>query len=94
MFYDIEVWHLEKCSGGPNNQMVKVIEEVGEIAKEIAHCTEDREAVSDAIGDSIIALAGVASWYDLDTLECVEKAWDDVKNRTGKTIDGHFVKDV
>lgn len=93
-FFDIESWHLEKGLAEPNHQLVKVIEEVGELANEISHCTGDIDAISDAIGDSIIALAGIATCYDLETIECLEKAWEQVKKRTGKTIDGHFVKDV
>ena len=94
LFYDIESWHLEKGLSEPNHQMVKVLEEVGELAKEIAHGHIDIYDVSDAIGDSIIALAGVAACYNLETLKCVQASWEEVKNRTGKIVDGHFVKDV
>ena len=35
----------------------------------------------------------VAKKYDLELVECVDYAYNQIKNRTGKMIDGSFVKD-
>ena len=34
-----------------------------------------------------------AKKYNLELVECVDYAYNEIKNRTGKMIDGSFVKD-
>ena len=36
---------------------------------------------------------GIAKKYGLELVECVDYAYNQIKNRTGKMIDGSFVKD-
>jgi len=60
-------------------QWGKTYEEVGEIFT--AMLDDDREAVMDGIGDTIV------------TLIILEKAYDEIKDRKGKTVNGEFVKD-
>ena len=35
----------------------------------------------------------IAKKYNLELVECVDYAYNQIKNRTGKMIDGSFVKD-
>lgn len=38
-------------------------------------------------------LDAIAKKYNLELVECVDYAYNEIKNRTGKMIDGSFVKD-
>lgn len=94
IFNDAQWWHRDRGITSTTAQLVKVVEEVGELAQEVSHCTNDKDAIADAIGDSMIALIGMAEVEGLDAVSCLQLAWTRVKNRTGKIVDGHFVKDV
>ena len=42
---------------------------------------------------SVNLIDGIAKKYNLELVECVDYAYNEIKNRTGKMIDGSFVKD-
>jgi len=71
-------------------QMLKVTEEIGEVAGAVAR--DDREKLKDGIGDGFVTLIILAHQNGLTPEECLEAAWDEIKGRTGKTIGGVFVK--
>jgi len=72
-------------------QWGKTYEEVGEIFT--AMLDNDREAVMDGIGDTIVTLIILADQNGMDAVNCLEKAYDEIKDRKGKTVNGEFVKD-
>lgn len=72
-------------------QWGKTHEEVGEIFT--AMLDDDREAVMDGIGDTIVTLIILADQNGMDAVNCLEKAYDEIKDRKGKTVNGEFVKD-
>lgn len=72
-------------------QYIKVLEEVNEIGKAISD--DDRYELIDAIGDTQVTLILLAKQNGLTIEECLEAAYGVIKNRTGKTINGTFVKD-
>lgn len=45
------------------------------------------------IEDMVFTLSNIARFYRFDLEECLESAYDVIKNRTGKMINGQFVKD-
>jgi NTP pyrophosphatase (non-canonical NTP hydrolase) len=53
-----------------------------------------RDYIKDDIGDIIVTLSIQATMHGLTLAECLEKAYDDIKARTGKMVDGVFVKDA
>lgn len=71
-------------------QTLKLQEEVGELAKAIL--TNDKERQKDGIGDAVIVLTILAKQLDLDIQECVDYAFNEIKNRKGKIINNTFVK--
>lgn len=93
VFSDVYNWFEEKGLYDPVMQCVKVNEEVGELCHEVSRSTDDLNAISDAIGDSIITLIGMAHAYHLDPSLCLYDSWGEIKKRTGKVINGSFVKD-
>ena len=49
--------------------------------------------IEDGIGDSIVTLSIFAKQNFTSALKCLNLAWDEIKDRTGKTVDGEFIKD-
>ena len=87
-------WALIRGITDPENapkQMLKVMEEVGELAGAIAKGNED--ATIDAIGDVLVTIIILSYQLELNPWECLETAYDEIKNRKGKTIDGVFIKE-
>lgn len=72
-------------------QMLKMTEEVGELAHGIAR--GDRTEIADAIGDCVVVLTILAAQNDLHIEACLEHAYNQIKDRTGKMVDGVWVKD-
>lgn len=73
-----------------SKQFLKVMEEVGEVASALARGQE--EELKDGIGDVIVTLIILAQQQGLTVEECLAFAYDEIKNRTGKMVDGVFVK--
>lgn len=71
-------------------QMMKVIEEVGELSGAILK--SNKEGIVDGIGDSFVTLIILAKQLDLDPTECLHAAYNEIKNREGETIEGVFRK--
>lgn len=75
----------------PDKQFQKLIEEVGELAETL---TKDRpEETELEAGDVYIVLTILLMQKDLDITESVYKAFQKIKDRRGKMIDGVFVKE-
>lgn len=51
------------------------------------------QEIKDAIGDIGVTLILQSQMQGLDFLECIESAYNIIKGRKGKMIDGTFVKD-
>jgi len=49
--------------------------------------------VKDGIGDMLVTIILLAEMVELDTTDCLNAAYDVIKQRTGKMVDGQFVKD-
>mgnify|MGYP003641318877 CR=1 FL=1 len=75
----------------PLSQLEKTEEEVGELRQAIYEHNVDE--VKDAIGDIYVTLTMQAEAWSLTVEECVQAAYDVIKSRTGKMVDGKFVKD-
>ena len=72
-------------------QFCKVVEEVAEVGTALNN--KDKEELIDAIGDSTVTLILLAAQNNLDFKNCLETAYNVIKDRTGKTENGVFVKD-
>jgi NTP pyrophosphatase (non-canonical NTP hydrolase) len=67
------------------------MEEAGELGRAILKDNEGEQL--DAIGDMVVVLTNLAELLGLSIEECVESAYDVISKRTGKMINGTFVKD-
>lgn len=89
----IKKWAVDRdiTSGNPKAQMVKLMEEVGELANGI---NKDRtEQIIDSIGDTYVVLVILCMQLDLDINDCIKVAYEEIKDRKGKMINGTFVKE-
>ena len=76
----------------PKDQFGKLVEEVKELRDAIKD--GDLPEIVDAIGDCSVVLAIIAAQYRLAFEQCQESAWDEIKDRKGRIINGTFVKEV
>ena len=72
-------------------QILKVMEEVGELAGALAKHKEDD--VKDAIGDVLVTIIILAVQLGYSSTECLALAYNEIAERKGKTVDGVFIKD-
>lgn len=88
----VEEWSKNKGlhKADPNKQALKVFEEVGEVAAALAR--SDMHELKDGIGDTVVTLIILAQQNGMDLKECLNAAYDEIKYRTGKMVDGVFVK--
>ena len=77
--------------GNAHTQYVKLQEEAGELAK--ALLKNDKPEVVDAIGDMVVVLTNLAFLQGVDIEYCIDSAYKVINKRTGKMINGTFVKD-
>jgi len=90
----VTIWADEKQllkSENSLKQFTKVVEEVGEVAAALAR--EDKDELKDGIGDVVVTLIILAEQQGLSLGECLAAAYDEIKNRKGKTINGTFIKE-
>lgn len=88
----VEQWSIEKGldKAESSKQFLKCTEELGEVAAALAR--NDKDALRDGIGDVIVTLIILAQQNDMDLHECLNTAYDEIKGRTGKMVNGVFVK--
>jgi len=55
--------------------------------------SEIMNEVADGIGDMLVTIILLAKAVDLESLVCLEMAYNEIKNRKGKMVDGLFVKE-
>lgn len=93
---DIIDWATARNIIGPNGQATKdaQAEKTGSELSELFLAIENdsRDEAKDAIGDIYVTIAIQAAMWGLTMEECIEQAWDDIKDRTGMMIHGKFVK--
>jgi NTP pyrophosphatase (non-canonical NTP hydrolase) len=76
----------------PSKQMVKLMEETGELASGIAR--NNVELIKDSLGDVYVVMVILALRLGLNLQECIEGAYNEIKDRKGKLVDGVFIKEA
>lgn len=72
-------------------QFMKVTEELGELAEGI---NKDKpEQIKDSLGDVLVTLILLAEDLNLNLLDCLNSAWNEIKDRKGEVKNGSFVKE-
>jgi NTP pyrophosphatase (non-canonical NTP hydrolase) len=77
----------------PEVQLLKAMSEMGELAD--ATIKKDKEAIVDSVGDVMVCLVNYCALQDINLVDCMEVAYDQIKNRRGTLLpNGLFVKEV
>jgi len=94
-FSDIRDWANERNiieKGDAKTQLIKLYEETGELSE--ALLKDNKEDIIDAIGDCVIVLTNLAEMAGTNIEDCILSAYNEVSTRTGRMINGTFVKDT
>jgi NTP pyrophosphatase (non-canonical NTP hydrolase) len=88
----IAQWHRDRnlIEGSTDkDQYLKLIQEAGELSDSL--CKE--KDIRDDVGDMMVVLINIMVRNNLTMKECLAVAYNDIKDRKGKMIDGIFVKE-
>ena len=88
----VSQWHHDRnlIEGATSkDQVLKLIQEVGELSDSVCK----KQDVKDDIGDCLVILINIAEREGTTLEECLAVAYEDIKDRKGKMIDGIFVKE-
>jgi NTP pyrophosphatase (non-canonical NTP hydrolase) len=77
--------------GDTKTQSLKLVEEVGEICRAILK--DNHSDIEDGIGDAVVVLTNLAELQGTSIEACIERAYKEIKDRTGKMENGTFKKD-
>lgn len=92
---DKDLLHAENA----DKQFMKFIEEVFEFKMELddnlrfAPCCVDINNLKLEMGDIFVTLIILCKQIGIDPIECLEKAYNKISKRKGRTIRGTFVKE-
>ena len=78
--------------GDTKTQLIKLYEETGELSEAVLK--NNKEDIIDAIGDSVIVLTNLAQMAGTNIEDCILSAYNEISTRTGRMINGTFVKDT
>ena len=79
-------------NGKPMAQAIKTLEELTELFDALNK--DDRYEVMDALGDIYVTLRGVCLTYGVNMDECIDQAYEEIKDRKGHlTPEGTFIKE-
>jgi NTP pyrophosphatase (non-canonical NTP hydrolase) len=78
--------------GTPIAQAGKTMEECTELMVAVAF--DNKEEIKDALGDILVTIIIQAEMQEMSLVDCLESAYNIIAKRTGKMVDGKFVKDV
>lgn len=92
MIDKIKQWHRDRnlIDGSTDkDQALKLLQELGELSDSICKGGDIR----DDIGDMLVVMINICERNKVSLDDCLERAWEDIKDRTGTMKDGVFIKD-
>ena len=93
-FQKIRDWAGERglyTKGDTKTQFCKLMEEAGELGRAVLK--DDKAEFIDAIGDMVVVLTNMAHLGGTTIENCIDEAYKVISKRTGKMVNGTFVKD-
>jgi NTP pyrophosphatase (non-canonical NTP hydrolase) len=88
----VEDWHVERNlidGSDDKSQVMKLMQELGELSDSV--CKE--KCIKDDIGDMLVVMINICARNDITLEECLQCAYEDIKDRRGRMVDGVFVKE-
>lgn len=89
----VRQWHYDRnliYGSTAKDQTLKLIQEVGELSDNVCKGRD----ISDDLGDILVIVINLAEREGLSLEQCLARAWEDIKDRRGKMVDGVFVKEA
>jgi len=86
-------WHHDRNlieGSSDKDQALKLLQELGELSDSICKGKD----IKDDIGDMLVVMLNITTRNNVSLTECLAKAWEDIKDRKGRMIDGIFVKET
>ena len=68
---------------------LKLIQEMGELSDNVCKGRDIR----DDLGDMLVVMINIMKRNNIGMEECLQVAYDDIKDRKGRMVDGIFVKE-
>lgn len=89
----VEKWAMARDlhTADPYKQMLKLMEEVGELSSSLARGNID--GVKDGLGDIQVVVDVLSMQLGTTSKECKQIAYDEIKYRKGKMVNGVYVKE-
>lgn len=90
----IRTWGIVRGldTANPKDQALKLGEEFGEVCEALNK--DDQDLLEDAIGDCVVVLTNLAMQKGTSIEHCTKRAYEEIKDRKGKMINGVFVKEA
>ncbi|MHC8516797.1 MazG-like family protein [Sporosarcina sp. ITBMC105] len=90
----IRQWAIDRNlhTADPTKQALKLGEEFGELFEGLAK--GNVVLTKDAIGDMYVVMTILSQQLGFTIEECIDIAYDEIKDRRGKMIEGVFVKEA
>ena len=95
IFDSIRDWALDRGlyqKGDTKTQYIKLMEESGELAQ--ALLKDNKAEIIDAIGDMVVVLTNLSYMAGVKIEDCIESAYNEIKDRKGLIQNGTFVKNT
>jgi NTP pyrophosphatase (non-canonical NTP hydrolase) len=89
----IKQWHYDRNlikGSDDKTQFAKLIQEAGELSDNICKGKD----IKDDIGDMMVVLLNIAERNGTTLTECLRVAYEDIRYRKGRMVDGVFVKEA
>ena len=89
----IKLWAIDRNLHNQDHKMqtIKAGEEMGELFKAVVK--NDRDELIDAVGDTYVTLVILCQQLGIEIADCVHAAYNEIKDRKGKLVDGTFIKE-
>ena len=90
----VQMWAYERnllSSENAKSQMLKVVEEVGELAGALSK--QNANGIIDGIGDSFVTLIILSKQLGIEPRDALYYAYKEISERNGKMVDGVFIKE-
>ena len=85
-------WHRDRNlieGSDDKSQVLKLVQEVGELSDSV--CKD--EDIQDDIGDMLVVMINICERNNVTLDDCLTTAYRDIEHRTGRMVDGVFVKE-
>jgi|TARA_B100000768_G_C11281833_1_gene379071 NTP pyrophosphatase (non-canonical NTP hydrolase) len=85
-------WHHDRNlidGSSDKDQVLKLMQELGELSDSVCKGKD----VKDDLGDMMVVMLNIMERQGVSMEECLSTAYNDIKDRKGRMVDGIFIKE-